>query len=759
MFSRKQTCVLVFGWTNIVARIALIVVIVLINTCAFASPRGLYTCDDISYFNFQKGEGIYRGYRIGNKELYLGNGLVGVRISKIGLESKNTFLNDLYIEDCIKNVSGLSLFNLKINGKSYNVSSLSRYISADNYSQQINIFEATVETTGRLKLFDLDIRFESEIMVPRVKKRLIYYSFTLENIDNKEVIISFDFFAPQESFNPKEEFCRLAGDYHLERFKYSHKEGKNYLYRSEGKLLNINRIFFVNGIKVTKDEYELRILPGKKMKLQSLVFYNEKEDADYDISDIPTMIDSHKKAWKELWETQITCDNNYFQRAIDMAQFKLLCSFSHNSKFSIPPTGLSNDAWRGHFFWDTDIFMFRALMMMYPKIAKKLLNFRYDTMEGAKYNASNPNRFGSTGVYKGLFYAFSAGPSGKDLRNGYPEALYCNGNVVLNFWWYYLSSGDLDFFKKKGIPVITGIIAYSLDRLEKNNDKYVLEKVVGPDESSWIVNNNAYTNYVVKKSLEIFRYIHKNIDSTVFEELRKYEINCSENIINEIINNIYIPKNGSIILQYDGFKKKLIKQSDVLLMMYPLGMQINPKELMDNVDYYKEMVRDNGPAMSYLLPAVALSRYDLRERSSELLNISKEFIKEPYFLFSETKYNYNTEFLTLMGGLLQYFIFGIANIQETENKLLIDPKLNDQIQRITLKNFSFKGEVFTLIVDGGKISVVSQKPNLFQIRVNKKGGELWKNMPPITLFCMSTIVVTLLIIIIALRVKDNKKRS
>ena len=109
----------------------------------------------------------------------------------------------------------------------------------------------------------------------------------------------------------------------------------------------------------------------------------------------------HLQAWEKLWETDIVVENNPdLQRVIHSMIFYLLCSIRENSDFSIPPMGLSSDGYYGHLFWDGDTYIFPALVVMHPEIARSMVTFRSKTLDAARKNARDSKYRGAKYPWK-----------------------------------------------------------------------------------------------------------------------------------------------------------------------------------------------------------------------------------------------------------------------------------------------------------------------------------------------------------------------
>ena len=63
--------------------------------------------------------------------------------------------------------------------------------------------------------------------------------------------------------------------------------------------------------------------------------------------------------------------------------------------------GLTGDAYLGHVFWDTEIYLLPFYTAVWPEAARALLMYRYHTLPGARAKAAH---FG----FKGALYAWES---------------------------------------------------------------------------------------------------------------------------------------------------------------------------------------------------------------------------------------------------------------------------------------------------------------------------------------------------------------
>jgi trehalose/maltose hydrolase-like predicted phosphorylase len=65
----------------------------------------------------------------------------------------------------------------------------------------------------------------------------------------------------------------------------------------------------------------------------------------------------------------------------------LVAAPRHDERVSVPARALSGFGYRGHVFWDTDVFVLPFFTYTRPAIARNLLMYRYHTLPGARRKA------------------------------------------------------------------------------------------------------------------------------------------------------------------------------------------------------------------------------------------------------------------------------------------------------------------------------------------------------------------------------------
>lgn len=428
-------------------------------------------------------------------------------------------------------------------------------------------------------------------------------------------------------------------------------------------------------------------------ELKTMIFGGEKPEAGRFIAD-------HKKAWAELWKRRIIIDGPpKDQQAINSYMFYLLQSVREGNQWSIPPMGLSADSFSGHVFWDADIWMFPALLLQHPQLARGIIDYRYNTLPGAMANAKEHG-------YAGAEYAWESGATGReDTPPGllYSNERHINGDVALAQWQYYLATGDQNWLKTRGFPVIKATADYWVSRVTENNGRYEIRQIVPPDENAELVDNNAYTNAIAKMNLEIAQRAAR----------------LSGHIPNPkwatVSSNMYIPfdEKAGRFIAHDNDKGNMAKQADTELLAYPLQFTLPGRDMgqiyRNTLNYYGPKVSPKGPAMTHSAHAVIHARLgDCDKAYAAFHRCYKPYFRGGLNYFNETASEVRTNycFLTGCAGPIQSVLFGLAGARmdyfpedPSATEIRFTPCIPKQWKSITITGVQWRGKEYDVSID------------------------------------------------------------
>ncbi len=416
-----------------------------------------------------------------------------------------------------------------------------------------------------------------------------------------------------------------------------------------------------------------------------------------------TVLKSSEAAWHKLWRTNIIVKGDpRLQKVIHSSMFYLLSSARAGSDFGVPPMGLSSDGYYGHIFWDSDTWMFPPLLLMHPNIAKSMVMFRYKALPAAEANAK-------LNGYKGAMYPWESDENGNEAcpKFAYQNALYENhvtGDVAFAQWQYYLATEDRSWLEHYGYPVIKATADFwkSRTKYDKSNGTYNIDSVVSVDEGLIGIDNDAYTNLVARRNLEIAteaaRVLGKSADP----------------MWNTIAGKLYIPYDSTrhCYLTYQNAPPQSLG-AVVPLLYYPLELKVANDVKRNDLSNALSFMKKNGTGvmMGITLYQIVAAEIQNRNLFQDFYKLSyRPYIRGSFNVFAETPENMSTNFLTGSGGFLQQVVFGYTGLRITSKGLSAKykPMLPDGVRSLTITNLHFRGKLYDVTVKNGKTKLVKK---------------------------------------------------
>jgi trehalose/maltose hydrolase-like predicted phosphorylase len=400
-------------------------------------------------------------------------------------------------------------------------------------------------------------------------------------------------------------------------------------------------------------------------------------------------------AWQHRWATDIQIDGDpELQRVIHSMMFYLLCSADSGTGLAIPPMGLSSAGYYGHVFWDSDTWMFPALVLTHQDVSRSLVDFRWRTLDAARANAR-------ANGFRGAMYPWEADDLGHETtphfaaQNAHSE-IHVNGDVAIAQWQYYLASGDSVWLARTGFPVISETANFWVSRAtyDSTRDRYHINNVVSVAEGLVGVNDDAYTNAVARRNLEI---------ATVAS--RKLGVRADPNWA-KVAAKLHMPLDSATqsFRTYEGAPDSTL--GDVTPMLsYPLGLAMSDRAKRMHLGQALKNIKEEasqGAMMGVTLLSVNAAELGDRATVDSLLPYSyRAHLKGPFLMLSETPTNDAVNFLTGAGGFLQQVIFGYTGLRLGDGGLepRFPPVLPSHIKRLVLRDLHVRGKRYDVVVD------------------------------------------------------------
>lgn len=410
---------------------------------------------------------------------------------------------------------------------------------------------------------------------------------------------------------------------------------------------------------------------------------------------------AHVTAWTRLLRGRdiVVVAQPRMQRWVRGAQYALLASARAGQDTSIAPAGLSSDDYAGLIFWDAETWIFPALLLTHPEIARSILEYRYKTRGAARDNAK---RLGLAGT----LYPWTSAASGRmetDCRSGPVHCLgqlHLQSDVALAAWQYYLATGDHQWLESRGWPLIRGVAEFWSVRVSENDDgSFSLRNVAGPDEYSNGVNDGVFTNAGVSRTLRVATKAAALLGKTAPSSWTK------------IAHKLRIPfdKKRRVFLQHASYAGTKIKQADAVLLRYPLEWPMSDEVAAKMLHYYAPRTDPDGPAMTDSIHAIAAASIGVPGCSTYtyLARSVRPFVRAPYAQLAEARGERSGAeaaagapaftFHTAAGGFLQTFAFGLAGFRWRDGSIYLNPTLPPQLRRgVLLRGIRYRGSHFDI---------------------------------------------------------------
>ncbi len=434
------------------------------------------------------------------------------------------------------------------------------------------------------------------------------------------------------------------------------------------------------------------------------------------------------------------------QNSLDYSLYTLLCSAGWDGISSVAAKGLSGEGYEGHYFWDTEIYIFPFFLLTNRDIAKGLLTYRYNILDKAREHAR------LMGHPVGALYAWRT-ISGSECSGYYPSGsaqYHLTGDVAHAFIQYYLATGDLDFMADMGAEVLVETARLWLDAGHYVEGSFRIDAVTGPDEYTCVVNNNFYTNCVAKENLRWASKIIKLLDkkgraedvlarlNLTKKELRAFDkaakamylpydeqlgIHAQDDsfLRKQKLDISAIPKeNFPLLLHYHPlwlYRHQVCKQADTVLAHYLFEDVADSKTMAKTYDYY-EGCTTHDSSLSTCVFSIQAARLNNMDKAMDY------FYQSATLDLDDTHGNTRDGIHTAnMGGGFLSMVAGFGGLRIKEDGLHLRPRLPESWAGYTFR-FQFRDSLITCEVrknhcvleiasgEGIKLSVHGKKVKL-----------------------------------------------
>ncbi len=397
------------------------------------------------------------------------------------------------------------------------------------------------------------------------------------------------------------------------------------------------------------------------------------------------------------------------QQAIRFNLFHILQAAARGEIAGVPAKGLTGQAYEGHYFWDTEIYLLPFLIYTSPWIAKNLLLFRHRMLPQARSRARELGHRGAMFPWRTI----NGGEASAYYAAGTAQ-YHINADIMYALRKYVQATGDEAFLRDYGVEMLVETARLWLDLgfySDTKGGKFCINAVTGPDEYNTVVNNNAYTNLMARENLQYAARSVESLRSTHQESFRNLvsktglDPNEPRNWMHAA-ENMFIPYHEElgIIPQDDQFldrepwdfrntpaehyplllfyhplniyRKQVIKQADVVLAMFLLGDAFTDEAKKRNFEFYDPLTTGDLSLSSCVEAIVAAQvgdvekavRYGMAALLMDLADVGGN-VKDGCHIAS-------------MGGTWMMLIYGLAGMRDNDGQLSFRPRRAPEVNAI-----------------------------------------------------------------------------
>jgi alpha,alpha-trehalose phosphorylase len=444
------------------------------------------------------------------------------------------------------------------------------------------------------------------------------------------------------------------------------------------------------------------------------------------------------------------------QQAIRFNLFHILQASARAEDAGVPAKGLTGQAYEGHYFWDTEIYVLPFLIYTSPRIAKNLLTFRYKMLPLARARASQLGHRGAMFPWRTI--------SGEEASAYYAAGTaqyHINADIMYALRKYVQATGDEQFLRDCGAEMLVETARLWLDLgfySDAKGDKFCINSVTGPDEYNTVVNNNAYTNLMARENL---RYAAHTVERLRVSEPDAYNALLDKTALEpseteawvRAAESMYVPHDEKlkIIPQDDSFldrepwdfqntppehyplllfyhplniyRKQVIKQADVVLAMFLLGDTFSPEAKKRNFEFYDTLTTGDSSLSSCVEAIIAAQvgdvekaiRYGMAALLMDLADVGGN-VKDGCHIAS-------------MGGTWMMLTYGLGGMRDDDGTLSFWPRRAPEDNAILRFPVTYRGQMLEVEIGQEKVEYSLQEGEFLVIRHEMEEIQLTREQP------------------------------
>ncbi len=444
---------------------------------------------------------------------------------------------------------------------------------------------------------------------------------------------------------------------------------------------------------------------------------------------LDTLLDRHRAAWAHRWDEcdiQLAGDPE-LQRAVRFSLYHLNGFAQERGEAAVGARGLTGPAYRGHVFWDADVFVLPFFAATHPRVARAMLEYRVRRLPTARANAVAEG-------YTGAWFPWESARDGRDVTprwvpgpDGNPIRIWSGDrelHIVADVAWaaaeYVAWTGDRRFAAGPGHQLFVETARFWASRIELDTaGKGHLRGVVGPDEYHELVDDNAFTNVMARWNLRHAALAATDDSMVSPEELGRWEALAAALVdgydpltgrteqfvgfadLEPLIARdlLFRPAAADVVLGRERVVgSQILKQADVLMLHHLVPGEMEPGSLAPDLDYYEPRT-SHGSSLSPAVHAAMFARAGRLDEAVAALDMTARLDLDESLVSAALGMHAAT-----MGGLWQALVMGFGGIRPSGDALAVDPRVPGEWGAVRIP-VRFRGSRVRITVDEDRLEI------------------------------------------------------
>jgi alpha,alpha-trehalose phosphorylase len=388
------------------------------------------------------------------------------------------------------------------------------------------------------------------------------------------------------------------------------------------------------------------------------------------------------------------------QQAIRWNIFQLCQAAARAETTGIPAKGLTGQAYEGHYFWDTEVYVAPFLTYTDARITRNLLRFRHSMLPASRDRAAEMSEDGALFPWRTI--------NGEEASSYYAAGTaqyHIDADVAYAIKRYVDVRGDRELLKEVGAEILveTARLWAGLGFFG-GTGAFHIHGVTGPDEYTTVVNDNAFTNLMARHNLryaaEIVLWLREEDAAAYGRLVHATDLEDDEPAAwQRAADAMYIPYDAArgihpqdvnflekerwdfentpndeypLLLNYHPlviYRHQVIKQADVVLAMVLLGNEFSLEQKRRNFDYYDPLTTGDS-SLSACVQSILAAEIGYEDKALEyfqyallmdLANVAGNVVDGVH--------------VASVGGVWMTLVYGFGGLRDFDGELSFDPRL------------------------------------------------------------------------------------